>query len=234
MKKNNKKSLAIMQPYLFPYIGYFSLVENVNEFVFYDDVNFIKRGWINRNKIVLNNNEYLFTVPLKKASQSKLIKNIEIFDIKLFKKQFIKKLESSYSKSKFYDFGLNYINDVLDFPSKYISELAIYSILKILKFLKIETNISVSSIDCPNKKRISGSDRIIDIARSKKCDLYINNIGGYGIYNAEYFRKNDLELKFFGIKDNAQQYCHLSIIHLLMNYELEEINSMLKYFSIIK
>lgn len=233
MKKNNKKSLAIMQPYLFPYIGYFSLVENVNEFIFYDDVNFIKGGWINRNKILINNNEYLFTVPLKKASSFKLIKNIEIFDIKLFKKQFIKKLETSYSKSKFYDFGLNYVNDVLDFPSNYISELAIYSILKILKFLKIETNISVSSIDNPNKKRISGSDRIIDIARSKKCDLYINNIGGHRIYNAEYFRENGLDLKFFGIQDNAQQFCNLSIIHLLMTCDLEEIYSQLKNFKVL-
>ena len=54
---------AIMQPYIFPYLGYFQLVNCVDTFVFYDDVNFIKRGWINRNKILINGKEVLLSFP---------------------------------------------------------------------------------------------------------------------------------------------------------------------------
>ena len=67
--------VAVMQPYVFPYIGYFQLIHSVDTFIFYDDVNFIKRGWINRNKILVNNKAFLFTIPLIKASQNKLIKD---------------------------------------------------------------------------------------------------------------------------------------------------------------
>src|SRR5690554_7239133 len=67
--------IAVMQPYLFPYIGYFQMINAVDKFVFYDDVNFIKQGWINRNRILLNNRDFLFTVPLKRANSFCLIKD---------------------------------------------------------------------------------------------------------------------------------------------------------------
>ena len=72
------KKVAIMQPYLFPYIGYFQLLNAVDIFVLFDDVNYINRGWINRNRILLNGKPHLFTIPLHKASQNKLINEIEI------------------------------------------------------------------------------------------------------------------------------------------------------------
>ena len=70
--------IAIMQPYIFPYIGYFQLINAVDTFVFYDDVKFIKRGWINRNKILVNGEESLITFPCIKVSQNKEIREIEI------------------------------------------------------------------------------------------------------------------------------------------------------------
>ena len=57
---------AIMQPYIFPYIGYYQLIDAVDQFIIFDDVNFIKRGWINRNNILLNKNKHLFSIPLSK------------------------------------------------------------------------------------------------------------------------------------------------------------------------
>ena len=71
---------AIMQPYIFPYIGYFQLIDAVDTFVFYDDVNFIKRGWINRNKLLVNGEEHMFTVALSNVSQNKLINEILILN----------------------------------------------------------------------------------------------------------------------------------------------------------
>ena len=72
--------IGIMQPYLFPYIGYFQLVAAVDKFVFYDDVNYIKRGWINRNRILINCNPAYFTVQLKETGQNKLINEIHFLD----------------------------------------------------------------------------------------------------------------------------------------------------------
>ena len=65
--------VAIMQPYFLPYIGYFQLINAVDVFVFYDDVNFIKGGWINRNNLLVNKGKYLFTIPLTEASSNNLI-----------------------------------------------------------------------------------------------------------------------------------------------------------------
>jgi len=70
--------ISIMQPYIFPYLGYFHLIEASDRFIFYDDVNFIRKGWINKNKILLNGNDFTFTVPLSKASQNKLINQINL------------------------------------------------------------------------------------------------------------------------------------------------------------
>jgi hypothetical protein len=79
--------IAIMQPYLFPYIGYFQMINTVDHFVFYDDVNFINRGWINRNRILVNGKDTFITVPLIKASQNKKINEINLFfDEKMKKK----------------------------------------------------------------------------------------------------------------------------------------------------
>jgi len=73
--------IAIMQPYVFPFIGYFQLISAVDKFVLYDDVNYINRGWINRNNLLVNGVPYLFSIPLKHASQNRLINdNIEIID----------------------------------------------------------------------------------------------------------------------------------------------------------
>ena len=60
--------LAIMQPYLFPYLGYFQLIAAVDKFVFYDDVNFIKNGWINRNRLLISGKVNYITIPLSGAS----------------------------------------------------------------------------------------------------------------------------------------------------------------------
>ncbi len=60
--------LAIMQPYFFPYIGYFQLINTVDEFVVYDNIEFTKKGWINRNRILVNGKDEYITLPIKKDS----------------------------------------------------------------------------------------------------------------------------------------------------------------------
>nr|WP_310590339.1 WbqC family protein [Dyadobacter sp. NIV53] len=81
-------TIAIMQPYIFPYIGYFQLINAVDKFIIYDDVNFINKGWINRNNILVSGQAHLFTIPLKDASQNKLIHEVELIGGDQWKKSF--------------------------------------------------------------------------------------------------------------------------------------------------
>ncbi|KXK47281.1 MAG: WbqC-like family protein [Bacteroidetes bacterium OLB10] len=94
-------TVAIMQPYYMPYIGYFQMINAVDSFVFYDDVNFINRGWVNRNRILVNNEPSYITIPLLKASQNKLINEIEINYDKNFDK-ITKTIQLNYKKSPFF------------------------------------------------------------------------------------------------------------------------------------
>ncbi|MDP4763421.1 MAG: WbqC family protein, partial [Salibacteraceae bacterium] len=93
-------NIAVMQPYLFPYLGYFQLAASVEKFVFFDDVNFIKKGYIHRNQILVNTEQHRFSVPLKKVSQNDLIKDVYVSEIfPDWKIKFLKTIELSYSKS---------------------------------------------------------------------------------------------------------------------------------------
>ena len=135
------ESAAIIQPYVFPYIGYFQLLCSVENVVFYDDVNFIKRGWINRNRILMNHSDYLFTVPLKKASQNKLIHEIEVMDQSSFKKKFSQQLKFAYSNAPFYAEVRQLVESALDNEHSSIADMAIESILSVCKYLEIDIRV---------------------------------------------------------------------------------------------
>lgn len=102
--------LAIMQPYFFPYIGYFQLIHAVDKFIILDDVNYINRGWINRNKIIINGEAKWFTLSLDKASQNKLIKEINISSKDVFHEKLLKTLKIFYGKAPYF----NQVYDLLN------------------------------------------------------------------------------------------------------------------------
>src|SRR5258706_4590191 len=104
--------VAIMQPYFFPFIGYFQLLKAVDVFVFYDDVNFIKKGWINRNRILVNGQEFLFTIPCKSISQNKLIKDVEVAWSPKDQEKFVKTLETNYKRAAYFEPTLALIKEV--------------------------------------------------------------------------------------------------------------------------
>src|SRR5512140_19777 len=96
------KSIAIMQPYFLPYIGYFQLMAAVDKFVVFDDVNYINRGWINRNRLLLNGGAHTFTVPLRGASQNKLICDIELAEDDGWRDKLLRTISQSYAKTPCY------------------------------------------------------------------------------------------------------------------------------------
>lgn len=216
--------VAVMQPYLFPYLGYYQLVGAVEHFVFFDDVNFINKGWINRNNILNAGGPLLFTVPLKKSSQNKLINEIEIADFSVWRKDFKKKLEAIYKKSPFYNETMEWISTVLDTDHQYISLLAQQSITSLATLLQLPTIFSTSSTLAYNDEDTTdGQSKVLKICSLLGATDYINPANGVDLYNKESFSRQGMNLHFIQMKQVSYPQFkkdnfipHLSIIDVMM------------------
>lgn len=234
--------LGIMQPYLFPYIGYFQLINEVDKFIFYDDVTFIKQGWINRNQILINNQAKMFSVPLSNASSYTMIKDVLISDHRYekWKKSFLSSIMFNYKKAENYETVRALIEDILSNPPETISELAIRSTIKVSNYLGIQTEFEISS-DNYNNTQLSGQDRVIDICKAEQADIYINPLGGMKLYSKTTFEKKDIHLFFLSSSNNivykqfSEEFVpNLSIIDLLMFNDNISIKKILSQFTLIE
>jgi hypothetical protein len=232
--------VAIMQPYLFPYMGYFQLIHSVDTFVFYDDVNFINRGWINRNRILSNNSDLLFTLPLKNASQNKLINEIETDISEKWKRKFLRTLHHCYyNKAPYFLDTFELVDKILSFPQKSIGELAEKSVTEICEYIGLKKKFLRSSSDFSGTKGLEKADRLIEISHKVGSKIYINMPGGSEIYRKDFFLKKEINLYF--IKPEIVQYKQinenftsaLSIVDVLMFNSVEEVLTMLDNYELI-
>ncbi|RKS01894.1 WbqC family protein [Flavobacterium sp. 102] len=229
---------AIMQPYFFPYIGYFQLLNAVDTFVVYDDVNFIKKGWVNRNNILLNNKQYLFTIALKSASQNKLINQIELDDNSNWKTALLKTIHLAYGKATFFEQVFPLIQDIIEQQETNLSKLIVYSLQQISSYLSIPTTIIISS-DIEKDNSLKGQDKIIEICKKLGATNYINAVGGMTLYEENVFLGNNIVLQF--IKSDSIVYPqfknafipHLSIIDVMMFNAPEQIKCFLEQYELI-
>jgi len=232
--------LGIMQPYLYPYLGYFQLINAVDKFIFYDDVNFIKQGWINRNKILLNGKEFLFTIPLKKESSFKLITETEINEnlFKNWKIKFNRTLIQAYKKAPNFEIVNDLISRTLEIDSLAISDLACGSINSVCDYLGIKTKCVKSSEQNYNNDILKSSARVIDICIKESANDYFNPIGGKELYSKEDFLQNGLDLHFICSRlkpynqFNNDFIPSLSIIDIMMFNNQDEILKMLDCYDI--
>lgn len=233
------KRLSIMQPYCFPYIGYFNLIEASEKIIFYDDVNFINRGWINRNRIMVNGKDYMFTIPLQNQSQNKLINEIKPLINDKFKNKFVKQLEMAYTYSPNKSEIIDRINILLDNEYNSIALLAVDTIKLVYDYLGISFQYEMSSINSPHTKGMEKADRLISICKENNYKNYINPIGGIELYSKEYFRTKSINLNYIKAKSriykqNSTEFIpFLSIIDIMMNYNREDIISMMRDYDII-
>lgn len=187
--------LAIMQPYFFPYIGYWQLINAVDKFVIYDDVNFITRGWVNRNRILINGAPQYITVPLDGASQNKRICDIAIHGSQRWQSKIVKSIQSAYGKSAFYSTIHPEIERQVCHESSNLAEYLAAHLTSMAGFLGIETEIVASSRVYRNEE-LRGQERIIDICRREGASSYINLSGGRKLYDADSFGAANVELYF--------------------------------------
>lgn len=228
--------LAIMQPYFFPYIGYFQLINAVDKFIFYDDVNYIKNGWINRNKVLINDNPQYITITIKDASSFKLIKDTEFID----NREKIKKtIYFNYKKALFFKNVWPLIEDCLSFKTDYISELNIYSIKRICEYLEIKTTFEISSEKYYETAELRKEKRLIEICKLNNAKTYINPIGGQEIYDKETFLNEGINLYFIKSKEiNYYRFNYLikenlSIIDVLMFNSVKKIKELLNEYDLL-
>lgn len=226
------KSIAIMQPYFLPYIGYFQLIAAVDKFVIFDDVNYINRGWINKNRLLLNGVAHTFTVPLRGASQNKLIHEIELDDSQNWRDKLLLTITQAYGKAPCYKPTMTLLENLIHYPSHQLDEFLLHSIREIAHYLSLDTEI-VSTSRLYLNAHLNGQERILDISRQEQANNYINPIGGVDLYDRDYFFENKINLKFLRSRPIAYsqgKHDHvpwLSIMDVLMFNEPDALRKLL-------
>jgi hypothetical protein len=232
--------LGIMQPYLFPYIGYFQLINAVDRFVIYDNIQFTKKGWINRNRILVNDKEEYFTIPLKKDSDFLNIdKRTVAPGFATEKDKLLRRITASYKKAPYFDKVLPLVEEVINSGEENLFRFVQRSIVAVCDYLDIDTEITVSSA-VPIDHELRGQDKVIAICLALNADHYINPPGGISLYSKEAFEQNNIKLDF--LQPNAIEYRQfnnefvpwLSIIDVMMFNSVDEIREKLNAYTLIE
>ena len=232
-------TIGIMQPYFFPYIGYWQLINAVDEWIFFDVVQYNKKSWMNRNRILHPDakQEWQYvSVPVKKHEKGTLIKDIELNNDERWKEKILGQL-TVYKRLKapYYEETINLINSIFEKEYDIFLSLSIESTKMICSYFGIELKYKIASEIDFDRSEITGSgDWALVIAKDQKADRYINPHGGYEIFEEEKYNSNGIDLKF--LKSNLTPYKQswrkeftpgLSIIDVMMFNSKEEIKSLL-------
>lgn len=226
--------LAIMQPYFMPYIGYFQTMAAVDTYVVYDDVQYIKGGWVSHNFLLVGGKKQMFTIQLKGASPNKLFNEVEIGDN--FKK-LTHMLQLNYCKAPYYDGVMPVLQEIFNYEDRNLARFLWNSYMKLFEFLGIDTNIILSSsIEKDNSLR--GKDKVLAICKALGADTYLNAIGGQELYDKAEFAANGVGLHF--VKTDNLQYKQygsefepgLSIIDVIMFNGREGTKELLKKYTL--
>lgn len=229
--------IGVMQPYFLPYIGYWQLLNFVDTYVIFDDVNFINRGWINRNRILINGKPKYINIPLSGASQNKLINEIYILNDN-YQKENLKKVELSYAKAPYFENAYSVFRKINDNKEKKLSKYLYDSLILICEYLEIETNIVFSS-EIHKNNLLKAQEKILEICKILGASEYTNAIGGQNLYSKNKFKEKNIRLEFLKTEEiiysqfNNEFQPDLSIIDVMMFNSKQEIKSMLNKFKII-
>jgi len=228
-------TIAIMQPYFFPYIGYWQLINSVDKFVVMEDLNFIKQGYINRNAILINGEAHRINLGLIGASQNKLINKIEIAS---HPETMLKTIARTYKHSPYFNDVYPLIRSILEFQETNLARFVINSIEKISDFLELDTEI-IHSCDLKIDHQLKAQSLVLDICEKFHTTHYINAIGGQKLYSKDTFKEHGILLSF--IKTEVIKYKqfnnefvpNLSIIDVMMFNSKEALKEMLEKYVLV-
>ena len=211
--------VAIMQPYFFPYIGYFQLMQAADIFVFHDDVQYIKGGWINRNRILKDNHVEWLTMPVRNASNYLPIDQRCFANEPATVDKMKRRLAAAYAKAQAFDRIASMIFELLDFPDANVASFNCTSLVALAKKLGITCKfIRSSELDEPELAK--GQAKVLALCRRFGANRYINPIGGVELYDAHAFAAAGISLSFMRTTATptitASGPEHLSVIDGLM------------------
>ena len=227
--------IGIMQPYFLPYIGYFQLMKAVDKYVIADDLNYIKQGWINRNKLLLNGNEFMFNLAAIGASQNKLINEIVVADDQ---SKLLRTIEVHYRKAPFFTDVFPLMEKIIQHKDKNLARYIGNSLMMFADYLKFGTEFTYMS-NLERDSSLKAQEMVIDVCTVVNATEYINAIGGMELYDKETFRKNGIVLFFLKTKQieykqfNNLFVPNLSMLDVLMFNSVETTNKLLEQYELI-
>lgn len=210
-----------MQPYFLPYIGYFQLMAAVDRFVVLDDVNYINRGWINRNRLLLKGAAHTFTVPLIGVSQNKLICDIELADDDVWRDKLLRTIRQTYAKAPCYANVSGLMERIIRYPVCRLDAFLLNSLREVAEYFALRTEI-VDSSRIYSNTQLRGQARILDICRQERAERYVNASGGQALYERARFSDQGIELQFLRsrplsyMQGGAEFVPWLSILDVMM------------------
>lgn len=229
-----------MQPYLFPYIGYFQLLAAADRFVVYDDVQFIKGGWINRNRLLVNGQPWLFTVPLDQPSPNRLINDIEVRPGEQWQPKLLQTIAQNYRRAPQFEVVYGLIQQIFSAEAHTIADLVCASLRILVNYLQLPVKLIPTSSVYGNAT-LRAQARVLDICKLEGATTYINAMGGQTLYDGETFRQAGITLQFIQpeLAPYSQQggpqgfVAGLSIIDVLMNNSQEEAQKLVQLYSLL-
>lgn len=234
-------NVAIMQPYFLPYLGYFALIKHTDKWVVFDTPQFVRHGWIERNRVLKHNNGWQYIkVPLEKYSRSTNIKDVRIKNCVNWQNKILAQLTHYKKKAHFYNDTINLLNKLFNTKTNLIVEIDVYALKLICEYINIEFNYSVfSQMDIKVNKVKEADEWALEISKALGAKAYYNPLGGQEFFNRNKYERENIDLKF--LKLNLQEYNQkrnefepgLSIIDVMMFNSKEQISEFLDQYELI-
>ncbi len=185
--------VGIIQSCYIPWRGYFDFIDDVNLFIFHDDLQYTKGDWRNRNKIKTPNGRVWLTVPVKYKKTSQLICETEIDYSHKWKAEQINRFKSSYIKSPFFKDALELWENSLQYADLTISQLNIRLINRICSYLGIFTRLAMSS-----DYAVTGSktERLIQLLKKVGATVYLSGPSAKGYLDENLFQEHRIGLEY--------------------------------------
>lgn len=231
--------LAIMQPYFFPYMGYFQLIAASDVFVLHDDVQYIKGGWVNRNRILLNGESRMITFPVQKDAYELPINARRYVDDQQARKDIINLIKQAYAKAPCYRQVFPLLDELLMFEDRNVARFNENLIRRIADFIGLGCKIITSS-GMEKDDSLAGESRVLDMCKRLGATDYINPQGGQSLYDTATFRNAGIDLRFLFMRpapytQRAADFVpYLSIIDGLMELGPVDIKPYLAEFDLIE
>lgn len=229
---------AIMQPYFCPYIGYYQLINSVDMFVIYDNIQYNKKGWFNRNRILVNGEDRLFTIPLKKDSDYLHVNERYLASDSLKERvKILALIRNSYRNAPYFQDTYAFFDNLFLQPIDNLFHFILNSVKETCTLLGIQTPIVISS-DLEIDHNLKAEYKVLEICKNVRSKTYINAIGGKVLYQKDFFGENNIDLKF--IEPRKIEYKQfendfipwLSIIDVLMFNGTEKTKSFLTEYDL--